>query len=271
MTVKANDPEGQNPYAVVVGLDSLNGIQCTRILAERNIPVIAIAKDPQHYGCRTKLCDRILFANTTNDDFILSLEKLGPKLVQKAVLFPCIDMSVLLVSQHRKRLENLYHIALPSHDVVGMMMNKMTFYSFAHDNGFSIPQTFILNSREDVSRASDRLTFPCTIKPPNSAIPTWEQNSKLKAYKVLTPGELLTTYEFAHEWSTELIVQEWIEGPDSNLYSCNCYFNAESTPMVTFVARKLRQWPPVTGESSLGQECRDDYVLNETVRLFRKI
>jgi predicted ATP-grasp superfamily ATP-dependent carboligase len=39
--------------------------------------------------------------------------------------------------------------------------------------------------------------------------------------------------------------------------------------VVTFVARKLRQWPPVTGESSLGEECRDDVVLNETLRLFR--
>jgi D-aspartate ligase len=40
---------------------------------------------------------------------------------------------------------------------------------------------------------------------------------------------------------------------------------------VTFVARKLRQWPPVTGESSLGEECRNDVVLRETVRLFQSV
>jgi predicted ATP-grasp superfamily ATP-dependent carboligase len=37
------------------------------------------------------------------------------------------------------------------------------------------------------------------------------------------------------------------------------------------VARKLRQWPPVTGESCLGEECRDDVVLEETIRLFQSV
>jgi D-aspartate ligase len=66
------------------------------------------------------------------------------------------------------------------------------------------------------------------------------------------------------------MVQEWIEGGDSELYSCNCYFNQQSQPVVTFVARKLRQWPPRTGTSCLGEECRNDTVLDLTVRLFRE-
>jgi len=40
---------------------------------------------------------------------------------------------------------------------------------------------------------------------------------------------------------------------------------------VTFVSRKLRQWPPETGESCLGEECRDDFVLGETIRLFKSV
>jgi predicted ATP-grasp superfamily ATP-dependent carboligase len=68
-----------------------------------------------------------------------------------------------------------------------------------------------------------------------------------------------------------LILQEWVEGPESNLYSCNCYYDGGSTPLVTFVARKIRQWPPVTGESCLGEEVQDDVVLNETIRLFDSV
>lgn len=67
------------------------------------------------------------------------------------------------------------------------------------------------------------------------------------------------------------MVQEWIEGSDAELYSCNCYFNAESEPLVTFVARKLRQWPPRTGTSCLGEEIRNDVVLEETLSLFRDV
>ena len=68
-----------------------------------------------------------------------------------------------------------------------------------------------------------------------------------------------------------LMVQEWIEGSDANLYSCNCYFNADAVPVVTFIARKLRQWPPETGTSCLGEECRNDVVLEASIRLFRSV
>jgi predicted ATP-grasp superfamily ATP-dependent carboligase len=41
--------------------------------------------------------------------------------------------------------------------------------------------------------------------------------------------------------------------------------------VATFVARKLRQWPPEIGESCLGEECRNDEVLEETIRLFKSV
>ena len=261
--------EDNVPYAIVIGLDTLNGIQTVRILARHRIPIIAIAKDPTHHGCRTRLCERILFTNTAGDELIQTLVALGPQLKNKAVLYPCADMNVMLVSRHRRELEPWYHIILPAAEVIETLMNKLNFYTFAQQNGFPIPQTRYLNSLEDAERAAAELTFPCILKPPMSAIPEWEKNSKLKAYKLAKPSDLLEFFEKSQAWAKNLIVQEWVEGPDSNLYSCNCYFNAQFEPVATFVARKLRQWPPVTGESCLGEECRDDSVLNEALRLFR--
>jgi len=257
------------PHAVVVGLDTLNGIQTVRILARHKIPVIAFAKDPTHHACRTRLCERIIFTNTTSEELVQSLLSLGPQLKEKAVLIPCADMNVLLISRHRQELCPWYHIVLPEAEVIETLMNKLSFYTFAQQHGFPIPETRFLNSQADAEQAATELTFPCVLKPPMSAIPEWEKNSKLKAYRIANPAELLDYYQRSKAWAKDLIVQEWIEGPDSNLYSCNCYFNAQFEPVVTFVARKLRQWPPVTGESSLGEECRDDIVLNETLRLFR--
>ncbi len=257
------------PHAIVVGLDTLNGIQTVRILSRHKIPVIAFAKDRAHHGCRTRLCEQIIFTNTTGEELIESLLSLAPQLQEKAVLIPCADMNVLLISRHRRELAPWYHIVLPEAEVIETLMNKLSFYTFAQENGFPIPETRFLNSEEDAKRAADELSFPCVLKPPMSAIPEWEKNSKLKAYRITSPGELLDYYQRSKVWAKDLIVQEWIEGPDSNLYSCNCYFNAQFEPVVTFVARKLRQWPPVTGESSLGEECRDDVVLDQTLRLFR--
>lgn len=261
--------KNQRPYAIVIGLDTLNGIQTVRILTRHRIPVIAIAKDPGHHGCRTRLCEQILFTNTAGPELIQTLEELGPRFAEKPVLFPCADMNVKLVSQFRERLLPWYHVILPEEEVIETLMNKLNFYAYANEHGFPIPQTRYLNSLADAEAAARELTFPCVLKPPMSATPEWEKNMKLKAYKLSNPDELREFFNKSQAWANNLIVQEWVEGPDSNLYSCNCYFNSNFEPLVTFVARKLRQWPPVTGESSLGEEVRDDAVLDITLNLFR--
>jgi predicted ATP-grasp superfamily ATP-dependent carboligase len=107
------------------------------------------------------------------------------------------------------------------------------------------------------------------LKPPFKTA-TWEKHTTMKAYKISNADEFLNKHDRCSGWAEVLIAQEWIPGPDANLYSCNCYFNAESEPLVTFTARKLRQWPPETGSTSLGEECRNEVVLNEAIRLFKK-
>jgi predicted ATP-grasp superfamily ATP-dependent carboligase len=263
--------DNQKPYAVVIGLDSMNGIQTARLLALHLIPVIAIAKDPKHPCCKTNVCEKILISNTSSEDFIRTLENLGPKLVQKAVLFPCADMNVLLISRNQHKLEKWYHIILPPQSVVEMMMDKVKFYTYAQENNFPIPSTHFLSTRNDAEKATEVLKFPCIIKPPISATQAWEEQSRLKAYIVENKQEFLAVYDHCHALSDILIAQEWINGPITNLYSCNCYFNSDSEPVVTFIARKIRQWPPETGESSLGEECRNDAVLDETIKLFKSV
>jgi D-aspartate ligase len=152
-----------------------------------------------------------------------------------------------------------------------MMMNKVSFYTYAQDKGFPIPRTCFLHNREDAEQAAKSFTYPCILKPPMSAIPGWEKNSKLKAYRVSNTDELLAVYDRYGKLAENVILQEWIEGPVSDLYSCNCYFDKDSEPVVTFIARKLRQWPPETGESSLGEECRNDVVLSESIKLFKSV
>jgi predicted ATP-grasp superfamily ATP-dependent carboligase len=261
----------QKPYALVVGLDSMNGIQTARLLHDRGVPVIAFARDPGHYCCRTHVCEKILYADTRSEAVINTLARLGPSLGQKAVVFPCDDMSVLQVSQHREKLQDWYHVVLPPVDVVELMMNKLQFYSFAMEQGLSIPPTRFVTCRTDAAKAAAEMSFPCIVKPPISSVPRWEMQSKRKAYRVTNGEELLFLYDKLSVLADVLIVQEWIPGPESNLYSCNCYLDDRSEVLVTFVARKLRQWPPETGESCLGEECRNDAVLHETVRLFKSV
>ncbi len=261
----------KKPYAIVFGLDHINGLQPARALARHRIPVIGIAKDPQHYCAKTRVCERIIFADTTSEELIVTLEELGPTLDEKAVLFPCTDIQVLLVSRYRHRLEEWYHVVLPSHDVIETLMDKTRFYAFAQEHDLPIPRTMFLQSMEDAEKAAKELLFPCIMKPPLSANPEWEKNSKLKAYLLSNGEELLTAYRKFASLAEVLIVQEWIVGPITNLYSCNCYFDMAGEPVATFVTHKLRQWPPDTGEGCLGEGFKNEKVVDETIRLFKSV
>src|ERR671925_354209 len=123
----------QAPPAIVICLDSISGIQTAQILSQRGVPVIAIAKDRNHFACKTNVCEKILIADIDGFELIQTLETLRPTLKEKPVLFPCSDTSVLVISRHRDRLEELYHVLLPSADVIEMMVDKVKFYRFAQE------------------------------------------------------------------------------------------------------------------------------------------
>ena len=59
-------------------------------------------------------------------------------------------------------------------------------------------------------------------------------------------------------------------GGEDELYSCNAYFDAAGQPLATFVARKVRQWPPDIGTSASGEECRNDEVLDRDGAALRR-
>ena len=248
----------------------MTGLQTGRILARHQVPVIAIANDPTHFCCRTKVCEKILFASTKNEEFIHLLEELGPTLGAKAVLFPCTDVSVLLISRNRDCLEPWYHVALPDPEVVETLVDKLRFIHFAWDRHLPIPKTMIIKNRSEAVKAARELIFPVVLKPPMKT-PTWEKNTKAKVFKPSSPQEFMDMYDQCSDWADKLIVQEFIEGPDSNLYSCNCYYDATFQPLISFISRKLRQWPPETGTSCLGEEVRNDIVLEESLRLFGSV
>jgi D-aspartate ligase len=263
-------PTDARPRAVVVGLDCITGLQTARILARRGVPVVGVAKDRRHFCCRTRASAETLELNTASDELIEGLERLGGRLDQRAVLVPCTDSSVLLISRHRERLSPWYHVVLPEADAVEMLMDKGRFYRYALEQGLPIPRTYFLGDRGDAERAVAELRFPCTLKPTLKTA-EWERNAGVKAFKARSPEELLAYYDASSAWAEQMIVQEWVEGGESSLFSCNCYFDRGSRPLVTFVARKIRQWPPQTGTSSLGVECRNDVVLRETIRLFENV
>ena len=265
-----SNPQLSGPPAVIIGLDCITGLQTARILSSYSIPVIGLAADTRHYCCNTNACSRIFRSDLSGEGLVQTLCDLGKTLNPKAVLFPCTDQSVLEVSRNRDALHDFWGIDLPDQEILEMLVDKVQFTRFAREKQLPVPKTWFVRSREQMEKVSLETHYPCILKPPVRT-DLWERKAKCKVFRVDCQQNLMDLYDRCSGWAPELMIQEWIHGPDSELYSCNAYFDAKSKPLATFIAKKIRQWPPRTGTSCLGVECRNDSVLREAVRLFQSV
>jgi D-aspartate ligase len=151
--------------------------------------------------------------------------------------------------------------------VLSMLMDKAGFAAYGAAAGLPVPRTEVLTNRADAERVAAGVCYPCLLKPATKTA-SWLAHTSAKAVTVGSRAELLSVYDALAGWSGCLVLQEWVEGPETELYSCNAYFGAGGRPLATFVARKLRQWPPRVGTSASGEECRNDEVRDTTLRLF---
>jgi len=255
---------------VVVGLDSITGLQSARILAARGVAVVGVVADRRHWGARTNACVEVVESPLHGDALVRALIGIGDRLGRASVLLPCNDASVHTVSRDRDQLAGRFLLALPPHDVVELLMDKVGFAHIATAAGLPVPRTEELAHRADAERLAGQVEYPCLVKPAAKS-PAWTAHTSIKAFTVGGPDELLALYDRVGAWASRLLVQEWVQGPESGLFSCNAYFGAEGRPLATFVARKVRQWPPYVGTSASGEECRNDEVRDTTVSLFSSL
>src|SRR5680860_98388 len=268
--VSPNARDWTVPPAVVVGVDNMTGLQTARILADRGVPVIGLVADRRHWGARTNACVAVVESSLLGDGLIDTLRELGQQVPGAAVLIPCTDSSVDTLSRHRAELPDQFILPLAPNHVVELLMDKVRVAQHAAASGLPVPRTAVLRNRSDAETAARSLEYPSVLKPPTKYA-SWLERTKAKAFAVHDAGELLSVYDRVASWAPVLLVQEWVSGPEEGLFSCNGYFDDQGEPLVTFVARKVRQWPPDIGTSASGEECRNDEVLATTKRVFGEV
>ena len=262
-------PGTSQPYAVVIGLDSFTGLQSARILARRGVPVLGISEKPDHACAQTRVCRAKLAAGISDGAFVETLKHIAGTFNQPPVLYPCTDQAVLHISRQREQLQNSYRFALPDAETVELLIDKVRFYTFAMQEGFPIPRTHFLKNESEMEAVAEQMTYPCMMKPPLKST-AWMQRAE-KVIKIHNADDLRRVYRQMQPYAEIIMIQQWVNGGDTALYSMNGYFDLSGQPQATFVARKIRQWPIETGVSSLGEEVRNDTVLNESLKLFKYV
>ena len=163
------------------------------------------------------------------------LEEVG-QLLGQGVLILTLDRSVLLVSEHRSRIEKWLTHSLPPDPVIGRLMNKAQLDTFAHEQGFKVPRTFAVRCEDELQRCIGSFSFPCVLKPQIKTV-AFVARSPQKAFFIRSAEELWLAWQQVAQWEPEVVIQEWIDGPDTNLVFCLFYATAARRAMAYVMSR----------------------------------
>jgi D-aspartate ligase len=228
--------------AVVVG-SGLNALGIVRSLATTGVQVHLLYSDVDA-AVHSRFASRQRIERTDGQPLVSALQEIGKSVQDAPVLFLTEEKTVLTVSERRDELLPYFRIVLPAHDTLTALMHKQGFQDMACGLGAPVPQAVYLRTESDLADLGG-LKYPCVLKP---AVKNYAYGAKFqKAYVVQTSDEAAQLYRQIAPTLSDLIVQEWIEGSDSDIYFCLQYIASDGATIASFVGRKIRSWPPRIG------------------------
>ena len=192
----------------------------------------------------------------------------------RPVLFATDDHFALAVAHHRAALETVSLPSIAPVDAVDLVANQAAFCSWGAIRGLSCPKT--LPADQD----AESITFPVVAKPHTKTLfrAMIRQMGIAEAegffrFRLLTDKKSWASFQRRHgKHLDHILVQEFIAGDSSDMYSIGIYADRTSQIKGTFVGRKLRGYPAMYGNTTLGQNDQvGDAVLDEVTRIVEEL
>ena len=224
--------------------DELSALGAVRSLAQANVPCF-VAVTPAHRGTmRSRYAARVPVESFVDDALLDPLEDLARRQNRPLVLLPTNDDAASTISRHRDRLAARFRFCLPSHDLLLAMARKKDFQDRAEALGCPVPRSVHVTRAEDVPTIAG-LTFPCIVKP-GRRHPGYDSQFA-KAYLMDGAEPTMALVRQLIDMLPDIMVQEYIVGPNENIHFCLQYRAANGKVLASFTGRKLRSLPPDRG------------------------
>lgn len=233
--------------AVVVVGGSHNGLGIIRSLAPYGIPCWLFYNNPNDPCLATRFARKQAIPGVEMADIRPALESLRTHLRTPPLLLLTNDQTTASVSRYRDSFTDLGQIWLPDHDRVMALLRKDDCRPLYDAAGLDQPVTVDITPGE-ADDTLDSLTYPCVLK----------ASEKRKHYdERFEKGYVLQSAEEARQiirsmvgFVDKVVVQERIEGPDSEIFFCLAAMDQGGDMVASFVGRKLNSWPPLVGSTA---------------------
>lgn len=277
-------PDDGEPRAVIcTGEGDRGALDFLRSLAYENIASVVVSTDSNDIASKSRYCRELVVIrpyHQENDAYNLNiLTQLGQRWREKPVLYYGEDVNMLFISRNRDVLQQYYRFLMPPRALAGAFVDKTEFQRLAERHGFPVPATRFARSFDELVAISTEIKYPAFVKPAftmNWTFTTPALREKYHNYKYA-----LRQYQSAEEmldWCSDLplsnggvLVQEYIEGSDREIYSLHAYFDERSRPLAYFVGRKIRTYPMTHGGSAYIETVRQPEVARIGIESLQKV
>lgn len=260
-----------NNPAFVLGLFE-TGLGVIRSLGRKGIKVIGYdyKKDVAYYSkyVSPKLCPH---PELNEKEFIEFLIRETKKYHLKPVLYITSDYFLSAIINNLDIISNYFLINSINKNLFEKIRNKYLQFQLVKKFNIPVPETIVIDSGKFDKQLIKKLKFPVFLKGLDSN--QWRSvfGGSKKGFLITSENQLSQLLNEINYLNINLILQEYIEGSDTNHYKFNCYIDKSGIIRAAFCLQKKRQNPIHFGVGSLVESITNSQLFELGKKLFTSI
>lgn len=245
----------------------LGGISLARGLGVARIPVIVATSDPDEPALASRYCvGRVLLPAMKDSqavlDRLVSLgEELSSRVGRRVPLMYGSDDALELIYAHRERLQRYFLFLLSDRRIANSLIVKDRFQKLAESRGLPVPASL---RWEGTNPGSLRAHAGPVLAKPRIKV-DWHHTLLCQRLfggdgkaRVFASGAEAAAHADVARFHEQLTFQQYIPGGDTDLWSYHGFADARGEVLASFVGRKVRTFPTLTGESAFIEMAHDE-------------
>lgn len=239
----------QLPPVIIIGGGN-SSLSIARSLAGQGVKVYALCgpTDPVGYY---RFCERIPVRYETNITETWAQYLIGRESdhLFGSVLLAVSDTGIEIIANHREILSSKFRLDISDCEAQLAMLDKLATYNLAIKAGVYTPRFWSVHAREYLFNVREELVFPLLVKPRKSHLFS-AAFPEAKYFLANDFSHLIRLYEKVTQAGIDVILVEFIPGPDDRLCSYYTYIAENGEAAFHFTKRIIRRYPINMGPGS---------------------
>ncbi len=239
------------------------GLGIIRSLGRVGVPVHAAVREADAPSLRSRyLAGRFVTPSPDlGDEAVLArLLEVGERVGSRPVLIPTDDVAALFVDAQAERLGQAFRFPRQPAGLPHRLADKGELHRLCGEVGTPSPEARFPRSREELLEHAAELGYPVVLKSMDPVLLRQRANATSVAIAADAATAIARYDRMEDPDRPNLMLQEFIPGDARSVWMFNGYFDATGTCRMGAVGQKIRQAPPNTGATTLGEVVRGDEV-----------